>query len=209
MSGIEIRAAEVAAVSYPQRLIELIVMPYETETQIVEGGREFTEIVSRTAFDGIQVKNGGRFRRIFPVNRDHEITRTIGQATAFHPSRQEGLVADLHISRTELGEETLELANDGVLGASAGFALLRKNGRTGPVVPNAEVWESRSYRRLNHLHLDHIALTPSPAYEGSTPVLAVRAEPALVAVTPRPNFDRLRLLQAQDEAAMIDARYSV
>jgi phage head maturation protease len=209
---IEIRAAEVAAVSYPQRLIELIVMPYETETTIVERGREFTEIVSRGAFDGIQVKNGRRLARIFPVNRDHELARTVGQAAEFHPQRQEGLVAEVHISRTVLGEETLELANDGVLGASAGFALLRRNGHTGPVVPDAEVWESKTRRRLNRLHLDHIALTPTPAYAGATPVLAVRAdtlEEAPVAVAATPNMDAWRLLLAQDREAALNIRFRV
>jgi phage head maturation protease len=212
MTGeIEIRAAEVASVSYPQRLVTLVVMPYETETTIVEGGREFVEVVTRGAFDGIQVKNGHRLARIVPLNRDHQETRTIGQATAFHPDRPEGLVADVHISRTVLGEETLELANDGVLGASAGFALLRKNGRTGPPVPDAEVWETRSRRRLNRLYLDHIALTPTPAYAGATPVLAVRAdaEPAMAAAAGTPNRDRLTLDLWGEMAAELDRRYGL
>jgi phage head maturation protease len=212
---VEIRTAQVADVSFPDRTIELIVMPYETETTIREQGREFTEIVTRGAFDGLEAKNGGQMR--VSVNRDHEIQRTVGRAMAFHPTRQEGLVADLRISATALGEETLVLADDGVLGASAGFTLLRKHGRYGPVVPGAETWETRQRRRLNRLYLAHIALTPDPAYVEAN-VLAVRqgiksmtevmADERLEPAPSMPNRDRFMLEQWRRQLADIDARYS-
>ena len=97
------------------------------------------------------------------------------------------------------------LADDGVLDASAGFRLLRKDGK---IVPNAEVWESRARRRLNHLYLGHIALTPEPAYE-TAKVLAVRDN------TPEPeperqlsNRERMELEELQRMYADLDARYS-
>jgi len=204
MNGeVEIRTAEVADVSFPNRTIELIVMPYETETTIREQGREFTEIVTRGAFGGLEAKNGGQMR--VGVNRDHEIQRTVGRAMAFHPARPDGLVAELRISATALGEETLVLADDGVLGASAGFTLLRKHGRYGSVVAGAETWETRSRRRLNRLYLAHIALTPDPAYEEAG-VLAVRK--ASEAATVTPNRDRWQVEQWRRQLADIDARYS-
>jgi phage head maturation protease len=122
---------------------------------------------------------------------------------AFYPSRREGLVAELKISGTALGEETLRLAADDVLGASAGFALLRKHGRYGPVLPNAEVWESRNRRRLNKLYLAHIALTPDPAYT-NTDVLAVRST---TEKQETPNRDRFELARLKALAADMDARY--
>jgi phage head maturation protease len=199
---LEFRAAQVASVSFPQRIVELIVMPYETETLIAERGKVFTEIVSRGAFAGIESRNG-RVR----VNRDHQVTRTVGRAVAFHPSRTEGLVAEVKISDTDLGRETLTLADDGCLDASAGFRpLLDKEGR---MMANAEVWETRSRRRLNRLYLGHIALTPEAAYE-SAKVLAVRQkgvpEPAAVAT---PNRDRLDLDRWRELVSVIDARYGV
>jgi HK97 family phage prohead protease len=199
------RTAQVAEVSFPKRQVDLVVMPYETESLIVERGRTFTEIVSRDAFDGIEARND-RVR----VNRDHDLKRTVGRATRFHPSRTEGLVAEIHISQTDLGDETLTLADDGVLDASAGFGLLRD--KQGKVVPGAEVWETRNRVRLNRLFLGHIALTPDPAYE-SARVLAVRSNdtPAGAAAGDgrKPNLAQIELQKWQEELAVIDRRYSL
>lgn len=194
----EYRASELVDVSFPKRQIELIVMPYEQEALVPYGGRVVTEICSRGAYDGIEARNG-RVR----VNRDHDVARTVGRTVTFHPSRKEGLVAEVRISRTDLGEETLELAGDGVLDASAGFRLMLD--QAGRVVPNAETWETRNRRRLNKLFLGHIALTPEPAYESAN-VLAVRqAEP--VTVGGSPNREKLRMLELQETYARIDAKY--
>ena len=75
-----------------------------------------TETIGRGAFDGIE-RRANRIR----VNRDHNLERTVGRAVALHPSRDEGLVAEVRIAQTDLGEETLALAADGCLDASAGF----------------------------------------------------------------------------------------
>lgn len=204
MSELEIRAAQVVDVSYPKREIDLIVMPYETETLVPhprDPRRLVTEIVSRGAFDGIE-ERGGAVR----VNRDHQAERTIGRAVRFQPSRQEGLVAELYIARTNLGDETLEMANEGLLDASAGFALLRDK-QTKQVKDDAEVWETRNRRRLNHLWLGHIAMVSDPAYETAN-VLAVRhTEPVAVAVA-TPNLDSLEIERLRQQRAEILARYS-
>src|SRR5262245_2308847 len=113
--GLWLRAAEVVGVSYPKREIDLIVIPYDTETTVRYQGRRMVETIARGAFDGIE-RRANRVR----VNRDHLLERTVGRATAFHPSRDEGLVAELRIARTPLGDETLELAEEGCLDASAG-----------------------------------------------------------------------------------------
>jgi HK97 family phage prohead protease len=189
------RAAQQIGVSFPDRTIELIVMPYEREAVVKHQGRPVTEIVSRGAFDGIE-RRSNRVR----VNRDHDVTRTVGRAVAFHPSREEGLVAELRIAQTPLGDETLQLADEEILDASAGFLPM----------PGGERWENRSRVRLTKLWLAHIAMTPDPAYE-SARVLAVRRadEPADPAPEATPNLDRLRLEQLKDEYAAIDARYQI
>jgi len=155
---LEYRVATQIGVNYPNRIIELVVMPYETETMVAHQGRMVREIVARGAFDGIE-RRANRIR----VNRDHDATRTIGRALKLHPSRDEGLVAELRIAQTDLGEETLTLADEGILDASAGFLPM----------PGGEEWEGRSKRRLTKLWLGHIAMTPDPAYETAR-VLAVR-----------------------------------
>lgn len=169
---VEMRSAQVADVNFPKRLVTVIAMPYEQPAETVIRGKVITEIVTRGAFDGIE-KRTNKIR----VNRDHQVERTVGKIVALHPSRQEGLVAEVKISPTPLGDETLTLVDDQVLDASAGFGLLRRDNGRGPVYQDAEVWDrSRTVRRLNRLRLDHLALVPDPAYEGAR-VLDVRNGP--------------------------------
>jgi HK97 family phage prohead protease len=186
---LEYRSSQVASVSFPERSVELIVMPYETEATVVHQRRIVQEIVSRGAFDGIE-RRANRIR----VNRDHDVRRTIGRAVALHPSRQEGLVAELRIAKTELGDETLALAEDGILDASAGFG----------VMDGGEVWErNRELRRLTKLWLAHIAMTPEPAYETAN-VLAVRTQPERPACS---NRERLELERWRQLEADLNSRY--
>lgn len=190
---LEYRSAHVAGISFPERTIEVVVMPYEQETLVEHRGRMVREVCSRGAFDGIE-RRAQRVR----VNRDHDVRRTCGKAVTFHPTRDEGLVAELRISGTELGEETLQLADDGLLDASAGFL---------PMGPDGEVWETRSRRRLNKVWLAHIAMVPDPAYDGAH-VLAVRSAadelvvPAAVVATP--NLDKLRAMMLDERYALIE-----
>lgn len=195
MTEIHFRAATVADVSFPDRTIELIVTPYETPTVVNDYGRSgVTEIVSRGAYDGIE-RRANRVR----VNRDHDVHRTCGRALKFWPDRDDGLVAELRIARTELGDETLALADEEILDASAGFGLLKDD--NGKVRVDALVWETRDRVRLNHLWLAHIALTPDPAYE-SAQVLAVRnkadGEPTRPTVA-TPNLDVIRAWRLEQE----------
>jgi HK97 family phage prohead protease len=179
--------ASIGAVDFPKRTIELIVMPYEQEAVVEHRGRAIREIVSRGAFDGID-QRPDRVK----VNRDHNTLFTCGKAVAFHPSRTEGLVAEVYISKTDLGNDTLELANDGMLDASAGFRPKHNE-------PNAEEWPSRDFRRLNKIWLGHIAMTPEPAYEGAR-VLAVRSDASGEAPTvAKPNMAEWLALVRQDE----------
>lgn len=168
------RNAEVVNVSFPERSIELIVMPYEAPTYVGWEGRTVQETIARGAFDGIE-RRANRIR----VNRDHALERTVGRAFALHPGREEGLVARVRIANTELGAETLELAADGCLDASAGFLPM----------PGGMQWQNRSSYRVTKAWLGHIALTPEPAYEGAR-VLAVRSSDRPASRTP--NLDTVR-----------------
>lgn len=177
------RTAEVVGVSFPNRMIELVVIPYERPTVVGWKGRSVEEIISRGAFDGIE-RRANRIR----VNRDHLLTRTVGRATAFHPSRDEGLVAEVRIAKTELGEETLTLADDGCLDASAGFL---------PMGDDGQRWETRSRYRITKGWLGHIALTPDPAYDDAR-VLAVRSRADDAPASGTPNLDQVRAWRLDD-----------
>lgn len=176
---LEYRTATPLGVSFPKRTIELIVMPYEQEATVLHRGRPITEVCSRGAWDGIE-RRANRVK----VNRDHDLARTVGRALAFHPSREVGLVAEVRMAHTALGDETLALAADECLEASAGFLPME----------GGEHWETRDRRRLTRCWLGHIALTPDPAYEGAH-VLAVRGGGALAGAEPTasatPILDRI------------------
>jgi len=186
---VEIRSGDgyhVADVNFPKRLVTVVAMPYERPTEIIDRGRVFTEVVSRGAFDGIE-KRTSKIR----ANRDHSWDKPVGKITGLHSSRKDGLVAEVKISQTTLGTETLELCEDDILSASAGFGLLRRD--DGRVWDDAEVWErNRTVRRLNRLFLDHVAFVPNPAYPDAT-VIDVRQVAATVPVDATPNRDRLAL----------------
>jgi len=180
------RQAKLVDVSFPDRTIELVVMPYETETLVAYAGRMVTETIARGAFDGIE-RRANRVR----VNRDHNLERTVGRAVALHPSRDEGLVAEVRIAQTDLGEETLQLAADGCLDASAGFR---------PMDGGLE-WQGRNAYRITRGWLGHIAMTPEPAYEDAK-VLAVRtASSAARPPSATPNLDTIRQWRLADRVA--------
>ena len=187
---LRLRHIETFDVSFPKRTIELVVSPYESPALVPFQGRMVTEVFSRGAYAGIE-RRPDRVK----VNREHDVARSCGKALTFHPSREVGLVAELFISRTELGNETLELAADGVLDASAGYL---------PIQPDGEVWEERNRVRIRKAWLGHIALVAEPAYEEAK-VLAVRNVERLPNPSPdpdrppTPNLDLVRSWRLQDQ----------
>src|SRR5262245_24262801 len=110
MSELEFRSSEVSGVSFPRRTIEIVVMPYEREAVVEYHGRMITEVCSRGAYDGMQRRTSQ-----IKVNREHDRFHTCGKTEALHTSRDDGLVAEVRMSKTALGDESLELANDGIL----------------------------------------------------------------------------------------------
>lgn len=201
MNELEYRSAQPVAVDFPKRLIELIVTPWEEEADVEYRGRMVREVFARGAYDGIE-RRANRVR----VNRDHDVKRTIGRAVAFHPSRDEGLVGELKISQTDLGDETLALADDGVLDASAEFA----------VMPGGEQWAGK-VRRITKAWLGGIALTPIPAYTSARVVAVRNAETKAFAdymvaresgKAATPNLDRLEVERLRELYADIDRRYA-
>lgn len=156
---IEFREATVADVNFAQRIAELVVVPYEEEALIEYRGEIWEESFLRGAFDGIE-KRPNRIR----ANRDHDKTRTVGKAVNHWPSRDEGLVSEIRIAPTNLGDETLALLEEDMLSASAGFG-----------VRGSDQILDRPKRIIKRAFLDHIAFVESPAYVGAR-VLAVRED---------------------------------
>lgn len=196
---LRIRSAELAAVSFPQRTIDLVVIPYETDALVphpTDPSRMVVETVGRGAFDGVE-RRANRVRCL----RDHDVQRPVGRFVSLSPSNDDGLIGRVRISKTPLGDETLELADDGILDASAGFRPF----------PGGETWLSRSAYRVTKAFLGHVALTPEPAYDGAE-VLAVRAasreRPSEGHTRPdTPNLDLLRAADLSREYARLDRSF--
>ena len=207
MSEIEFRSeqTQIADVSYPTRTVTVIVAPYDSPTTINTPHRSYTEIVTRGAFDGVQ-RRAGSIR----VNRDHDWGRIAGKITGLFPDRDEGLVGEVKIAKTVIGDETLELCADGCLSASAGFALMHENGLSGPIKRGAEIWENnRTVRRLKELWLDHVAFVPNPAYEAAAVIDVRRQAERDADVVAMPNRDRLELDRLRAQLAAINIRFGV
>ena len=186
--GLEIRAATQVGVNARQRLITLVAVPWEQEAMVYHQGRMVREVFTRGAFDGIE-RRANRVR----INRDHDVARTVGRAVAFHTARPEGLVAEVRIAKTQLGDETLALADEEILDASVAFRPL----------PDGEEWVGHDLRRINKAWLGHVALTPDPAYEGAR-VMSVRAvDEPLPVRTATPNLDLVRGWLLEDKVARL------
>jgi HK97 family phage prohead protease len=159
---IEFRKAHTGAVDFAQRTIEVRVLPYDEEIDVEFQGKMMRERVDPGSFKHIDPKA----TRI-TVNRDHDYGRTVGRIVELR-DEPSGAVGVTKISNTLLGDETLQLAEDRVLGASVGMGV----SRSGMEVRGG-------LRRIFRVDvLDHVALLPNPAYAGAE-VLDVReAQPA-------------------------------
>jgi len=159
---VEQRAASVGEVSFPQRTIEVVAMPYEQEAVIEYRGELWKESFERGAFDGIE-KRPNRVKAF----RDHapgaalkgtNTSGLIGRVVSFAPDRPEGLYAVTKIAKTPLGDETLALADEGVLGVSVGFGVRGSD----QILNRVEM-----KRRIKRAFVDHLAFPDNGAYDGA------------------------------------------
>jgi len=178
------QAVSVGDVDTKQRLIEVVAVPYgqETDAPIMYRGEFWKESFERGAFDGIEQRS-----QPIMVNRQHTRGDTVGKVTQWWPERTEGLVAEVRVARTLRGDETLALAEEGMIRASVGFG----------VRPRDQILDRKSMtRRIRKAFVDHLSLVEDPAYLGAE-VLAVRSdEPDVLAATlpplaARPAVDEL------------------
>lgn len=170
---VEERAATVTGVDFPQRIITVLAVPYEDPTPIMYRGEVWQEVFSRAAFGNlVDLQAASRRTRYIPVSAkldfpwtDHEGSHLIGRVDRVVGERAEGLVLDLKISDTQVGNEALALANDQALHPSVGFSA-----RMSDIASD----RYRKTRRVNRAFLDHMTMVPVPAYAGAK-VLSMRA----------------------------------
>lgn len=169
--SVETRAAgvKVDGVNFGERIITVLAVPYEQPTQVPFRQETWTEVFSRSAFDDIE----SRGRKI-PATAaldvpapNHDGGRLVGKVISSDPHREDGLVSEIKISRTQLGDETLELAADDALSVSVGFMVKNRL--------DQDLDRYRKTRRVNRAFLDHLAFVGQPAYPGAK-VLAMRSD---------------------------------
>lgn len=158
---IEMREATLGDVNFPQRIIEVVAVPYGQEAVVEYRGEFWKESFERGAFDGIE-KRPNRVK----ANRDHNKERLVGKAVNWWPEREGGLMGAIRIAPTPLGDETLTLADEDMLGVSVGFGV---RGR------DQVLNRAMQRRQIKRAFLDHLAFVADGAYEGAG-VLAVRGQ---------------------------------
>lgn len=168
-----VSAAAVEAVDFAERTITLIAVPYGERAAVMYRGKPVEEEIEPGAFRGVESSSH------VTANRDHEYRYTFGKVTSYSHDDPRGLITDIKVSRTPLGDETLQLAADGVLRASVGMLVRRSD----EIVANG-------LRRIRRAFLDHVALVPNPAYVGAA-VLGVRdaVEVPAAPAPATPNLD--------------------
>lgn len=177
------------------REIDVRAVPYSTPALVYDEreNRVYTESMAPGAFTVDPPQRPNRVK----VLRDHDATRLVGHCRAIRPNKPDGLHCTFQISRTPLGNESLELARDGSLHVSVGFAAH----------PSGDQWsEDRSSVVRTKCELWEVSLVPFPAYEGAE-VLAVRRSPLvselpeleLALPVPTPNLDEIRAWRMQQE----------
>jgi HK97 family phage prohead protease len=145
------------------RIIDVIAVPWEQETQVMWRGEPWNEVFSRGAFDGLE-DHAGRLR----VNREHTKGDTVGKVVSADTKHAAGLLTRIRIAKTPRGDETLALAEEDMISASVGYFTKS--------MADVALNKKTRLRRVTRAFLDHLSLVESPAYVGAH-VLAVREGP--------------------------------
>lgn len=152
----------VADINVKQRLIDLIAVPWNQEAEVPWRGEMWREVFRRGAFDGLE-DHVGRVR----VNREHVKGNTVGKLVFADPAADEGLITRSLIARTTRGDETLALAEDGMISGSVGYRINKPE--------DLNLDRRTKMREVVRAFLDHLSLVESPAFAGAQ-VLAVRED---------------------------------
>ena len=143
------------------RTVYGLAVPYDTPAMITERGGSFTEVFRMGAF--AKTINDGIERVKFLRNHDRG-GMPLGRATMLREDPS-GLIGEFRVSKTQAGEEVLELVRDGALDAlSIGFRPIRDR------------WNAdRSLVERIEAALPEVSAVTFPAYATAT-ISGVRAE---------------------------------
>lgn len=148
------------------RTIVGLCAPFGVETAgfVVEQGIPYRELFRPGAFAKTIAERSKKVK--LRIQHGKHALDTIGTATWLKEG-SDGLVAGFHVSRTQLGDEVLELVRDGALDAlSVGFRPIRPG-------PNERIAAGSLVER-HEVALTEVSLVGEGAYEDAR-VLSVRA----------------------------------
>lgn len=142
------------------RTVSGICCPFDSPTEIREGQHTFTEVVKRGAWSRTIAERGPN-RIKFLAQHDHRAL-PLGRAVLLREDAS-GLYGEFRVSKTEKGDEILELIRDGALDAlSVGFEVIRDR------------WSNRmSHREIHEGKLREVSAVTFGAYSDAV-ILGVR-----------------------------------
>lgn len=139
------------------RTIEGIIVPWDRSARVSDGGPSYDEMFQRGSLTKTIAERGDRVKFLA---QHMSRTNPLGRATELREDGA-GAFGRFAVSKTQAGDEALELVRDGALDSfSVGFTPVKHEKRNGVVV--------RTEVRLNE-----VSLVTFPAYEDAR-VLAVR-----------------------------------
>lgn len=153
------------------RTVTGIAAPFDAPTRITGEGFPFDEVIRKGAFARTIAERGDRVKFLAAHNAE---TLPLGRASLLREDRA-GLYAEFRVSKTERGDEVLELIRDGALDSlSIGFQVV------------SDRWDNSKVpdlRELLEVKLFEVSAVTFPAYDGAR-ITAVRYEPSLPLSTP-------------------------
>lgn len=148
------------------RTIVGLAVPFDVPARVSDGSHRYTEVFRRGAFARTIAERGPtRVKSLVMHDRQR---LPIGRAEVLREDPN-GLYAELRVSKTDFGDQVLELVRDGALdGLSIGFQP----------VPHGDRWsnDQTTCERIE-VRLREISIVDSPAYDDAL-ISAVRAEAA-------------------------------
>ncbi|AYJ47510.1 HK97 family phage prohead protease [Rhodococcus sp. P1Y] len=162
-----------------ERIISGIAAPFDSPAEINSYEGQFTETIRYGAFRKTIAERGERVKLLGLHDRSR---MPLGRAVLLE-ERAEGLYAEFRVSRTQSGDEALELVRDGSLDhLSIGFR------------PISEVWDrTRTKRTLTEVALAEVSLVLEGAYGDAAAVTGSRSADTHT-LTSEAATRRLRLL---------------
>ncbi|MCZ4560709.1 HK97 family phage prohead protease [Rhodococcus sp. IEGM 1401] len=143
-----------------ERIIAGIAAPFDSPAEINSWEGTFTEVIRKGAFAKTIRERGDRVKLLGLHNRSQ---MPLGRAVLLE-ERTEGLYAEFRVSRTQAGDEALELVRDGSLDhLSIGFRAI------------TEIWDRKSTQRtLTEVALSEVSLVLEGAYGDAAAVTGSR-----------------------------------